>query len=194
MKNAFMLATVLREELVDGAARRDGLKQFLQLSLWIDLERFFFETLELFLHFFENKPANRFEIAIEINRAEERFEGVAERRVALPAPAGLFPAAHQQMPAETKPRRAYFERFARNEPRPPGCQATFPRFAVTRKKVLRDDELEDGIAQELEPLIIELFFLFFMREARVGQRLGQQARILKVITNPFFERMHGRDR
>jgi hypothetical protein len=98
------------------------------------------------------------------------------------------------MPAEVEPGRAHLERFARNEARPARRQATFPRFTVTRKKVLRDDELQNGVAQELEPLIIELFFLFFMRDARVRQRLGQEAWILKVITNPFFERVHGRDR
>jgi hypothetical protein len=32
-----------------------------------------------------------------------------------------------------------------------------------------------------------------MREAGMRQRFGEEARILESITNPFFERMHGRD-
>ena len=60
--------------------------------------------------------------------------------------------------------------------------------------MLRDDELKDGVAQELEALIVELLPLFFMRDARMSQGLGQELRILKLITNAFFERVHEGDR
>jgi hypothetical protein len=59
--------------------------------------------------------------------------------------------------------------------------------------MLCDDELQDRVAQELEALVVELRPLFFMRDARVSECLGEEVRILKLISNPFFERVHGRD-
>jgi len=60
--------------------------------------------------------------------------------------------------------------------------------------VLGNDELEDGVAEEFKPLIVELFSLPFMRHARVSERFGQESWVPKLITDSFFERMsHGVD-
>ena len=113
-----MLAPVLREKFIRGAARGDRLQQLLQLALGIDFQWLLFELLEVVLHFLENETADRFEIAVEVDRAEEGFEGVAQGRIALSASARLFAAAHQQMPAKIEAGRAHLEGFARDEARP----------------------------------------------------------------------------
>lgn len=56
--------------------------------------------------------------------------------------------------------------------------------------MFRDHELEDGVAEKLEPLIVELLFLFFVPQARMGQGLDQKLRVLKLVTDSFFERVH----
>ena len=97
------------------------------------------------------------------------------------------------MPAKIEAGRAHLERFTRDEARPAGRQATFPGFEVTREEVLCDNELQDCIAQELETLVVELRPLLFMRDARMSERLGEELRILKLITNAFLESVHEGD-
>lgn len=55
--------------------------------------------------------------------------------------------------------------------------------------MLRDDELENGVAEKLEPLVIELPALLLVPYARVGERLDQQLGIAKAMTNALFQRM-----
>ena len=144
----------------------------MQLPFGIHFERFLFEPLEILFHFLENKTADSLEIAVEIDRAEERFKGVAEGGSALPAAARFFAAPHQQMPAEVERGRADLERFARDQTRPAGREAAFSRFAIAREEVFGNDELEDGVAEEFKPLIVELLSLPFMRHTRMSERFG----------------------
>jgi hypothetical protein len=96
------------------------------------------------------------------------------------------------MAAEINPGGVDFESLPRNQARPMTRQAAFARFTVTREKMLRHDQLEDGVAQEFEALIIEMLLLFFVSNARMGQGLSQELGIPKLITDALFERMHVR--
>src|SRR6266702_1544275 len=58
------------------------------------------------------------------------------------------------------------------------------------KKIFRNDELQDGVAQKFQPLIIEMALLSFVTEARVGQSFGEQEWIAEFVTDSFFQRMH----
>ena len=189
-----MFAPTLREQLVNRAAGRDRLKNFLELPLGVDLQRLFFEPFEVGAHELENEASHRLQVTIEIDRTEERFESVAQSGIALPAAARLFSAPHEQMPAEIDLSGMDFERFARDETGAPGREATFARFVETGEKMFRDDELQNRVAEEFEALIVEVFSLFFVGHARVGEGLGEKVRIAKPILNLFFERMHGRSR
>ncbi len=55
--------------------------------------------------------------------------------------------------------------------------------------MLRDDELEHGIAEKLEPLIIEVMPLRFVAEARMRHRFCEQKRIAKLMADAFLERV-----
>ena len=57
-------------------------------------------------------------------------------------------------------------------------------------KPLRDHKLQDGVAEKLQPLIIKMFALRLVRDARMSQRLRQQKRIAKLVTDAFLERTH----
>jgi hypothetical protein len=57
-------------------------------------------------------------------------------------------------------------------------------------KILGDDELENGVPEKLEPLIIKMIALRLVTETGMSQRLRQQKRIAKLITDAFLERTH----
>jgi hypothetical protein len=56
--------------------------------------------------------------------------------------------------------------------------------------MLAEEQLEDGIAEVFEPLVVEVDLLCLVTQARVRQCLGQEQRIAELITDLFFERMH----
>ncbi len=57
-------------------------------------------------------------------------------------------------------------------------------------EMLGHNKLQDGVAQKLEALIIEMFPLRFMPDTGMRQRLRQQQRITKLVTDAFLERTH----
>jgi len=59
------------------------------------------------------------------------------------------------------------------------------------EQVFRDHELENGIAQELEALIVKMPLLRFVTKTGMGQRFGQEQRVAEFIADSFFQRMHG---
>src|ERR1043166_6317263 len=57
-------------------------------------------------------------------------------------------------------------------------------------KIFRDDQLKNRVSQKLQTLVIKMISLRLVGQARMGQRLRQQKRIAKLITDTFFERTH----
>jgi len=56
--------------------------------------------------------------------------------------------------------------------------------------MFRHDELEDGVTQELEPLIVEVMSLRLVAETRMRQRFREEERIAKLVTDSFLEWIH----
>ncbi len=56
--------------------------------------------------------------------------------------------------------------------------------------MFRNYELQNGVAQKFESLIIEMAPLRFVAEARMRQRLRQQERIAKLVADTLLERVH----
>jgi len=59
-------------------------------------------------------------------------------------------------------------------------------------ELLGDNELKNGVAQKLESLVIEMFALRFMAQARMRERFRQQKRVGKFVIDAVFERIHGK--
>ena len=55
--------------------------------------------------------------------------------------------------------------------------------------MFRDDKLQDGIAQEFQPLIIKIAPLCLVAQARMRQRFCEQERIAKFVIDAFLERI-----
>lgn len=94
-----MFGTGLVDDRVGRAVRGNGLQDFLKPALWICIRRIDLEFFEQLAGFGEHDAAHGDEIAIEIHRADERFEGVGKRGGALATAAGFFPSAHHEVSA-----------------------------------------------------------------------------------------------
>ena len=141
--------------------------------------------------FREHDAAHGDEIAVEIHRADERFVGIGERARALAAAARFFAAAHHEIFADADAARARTRRPSRETMRA-RILVSWPslKLGVMIEKILGEDELEDGVAEEFEPLIVEMMALGFVAEARMRQRLRKEERIAELVFDALFERIH----
>ena len=58
------------------------------------------------------------------------------------------------------------------------------------EKIFRYDQLENGIAQKFQTLIVLVISLFFVADTGMGQRLLEQSRIAKLMAEALLERFH----
>ena len=58
------------------------------------------------------------------------------------------------------------------------------------KEMLGDHQLENGIAQEFQTLVIEMMPLSLVPQAWMRERLRQQERIAELVSNAVFQRIH----
>ena len=54
------------------------------------------------------------------------------------------------------------------------------------------DQLNDGVAEEFQALIVEGIALALERDARMGHGFGQKQTVAKLVTKPTFDRIHDR--
>jgi hypothetical protein len=80
--------------------------------------------------------------------------------------------------------------LARDQPGAELRQLTLGELRVMIEQPLGEDELEDGIAEKFEPLIVEMVALRFVTQAGVSERLCEEERIPKLVFKPLFERIH----
>ena len=56
-----------------------------------------------------------------------------------------------------------------------------------------DGNLNHRIAKKLETLVVEGKTFSLERNARVGERLGEQEAVAELVENPFLKRIHDRN-
>ena len=122
---------------------------------------------------------------VEIDRAEQRFERVGENGLA-PVTAGLaFPAAEYQVFADLEFRRNGGERRVLDERRSQPAQVALVRLRSQTEQRFRDNEIEYGVAQEFEALVIAPL------GAAVCQRPREQALVFEPVLQRLFEPAFG---
>ena len=72
------------------------------------------------------------------------------------------------------------------------CELAFGEAGEEVEQMVGEDELEDGVAEKFEALVVEMVHLRFVAKAGMGQRFGEQERIAELVFDPLFERSHGR--
>src|SRR5689334_21455809 len=83
-----------RNHFIRRSVHGDALQNLLELAFGINVDRCFTHMLKSSMSFAQNESACCCEIAVEINRADNRFEGVTQSGNAGAAAAGFFAAAH----------------------------------------------------------------------------------------------------
>ncbi len=78
-KRLFVFGTALRNQFINRAARRNCLQQFLQMAFRVNVDRILGELRKFRAHRGEDDVAHSREIAVQIDRANESFEGIGQR-------------------------------------------------------------------------------------------------------------------
>src|SRR5439155_23072593 len=138
----------------------------------------------------ENEFARCFQVAIEIDSADQGLKSLGSRRYPLPPPACFLTATHHQIASQIKRGRMSSYRFARDEPRAQLGQFSFGFRAEIPKKIFCYDELQNSVAEEFQALIIKMFALQLVSDTGMRQCLCQKEWVTKFVPDSFFERTH----
>src|SRR5437763_12259653 len=160
------------------------------MALWINVNGLFGDFFKIGARLDENKFFRRLKAAVEINSANQRFECIGQCRCSLAPATGFFPPSHQKIPSQIERGGVHLQCFTRYQPRTQFRQLSFGLDAKMAKKILGDNELEDGVTEKFQALIIKMITLGFVAETRVSERLRQQQRIAKLVTDAFLQRTH----
>src|SRR6266480_6649737 len=109
-----MLRAALRNQFVHRTARRDALQQLLELALGIDVHWRFRQLFEITASLRQNEFFRRFETAVEVYGADERFKRIRQGRGPSSATTAFFSAPHQNITSQVERSRMRPQRFARN--------------------------------------------------------------------------------
>src|SRR5262249_51858777 len=96
-KRLLMLRPPLRNYFVNWGGRRDVLQELLKISLRINVHRLFCQFLEIATSLRQNEAFGHLETAIEVKRADERFECICQGGRTLSTTTRFFAAAHQNI-------------------------------------------------------------------------------------------------
>src|SRR5260370_4439831 len=160
------------------------------MALRINVNGLFRDFFKIGTRLDENKFSRCLKAAVEINSANQRFECIGQCRCSLAPATGFFPASHQKIPSQIERGGVHLQCFTRYQPRAQFRQLSFSLAAKMAKKILLDDELEDTVPENFQALIINMIALRFVAETRMSERLRQQQRIAKLVTNAFLQRTH----
>jgi hypothetical protein len=185
-----VLGTDLGGDGILRALRGQGLKDLLQLALRVHVHGLEAQILDVGLGFLDDETADGFQTAIHVHGADEGLEGVCQCGGADTTAAGLLAFAHHKETAEADGNGVDLEPLAGNEAGAHFGQLAFGKVWKEIKEVLCEDELEDGVAEELKALIVKMMALGLVTEAWVGKRLGQEEGVAELVVDALLQRGH----
>lgn len=191
MDGAFEDAVVVRaaggNHLVARGLGGVRLKIFLKFALGILEDGDVPKADEGFAKMVQHELPGGAETAIEKNRAQHRFEGIGERGGALAAAVGFLAAADDEIFAKAE-EPAFFREGAAVDKFGAGLGER--AFVVSGKffvQLLREHELEDGVAEEFEALVVLGGRALLVGDGRMGERELEQGGILKRMAEAGLE-------
>ena len=105
---------------------------------------------------------------------------------------GLLAASEHEVVAEAEGGSVLFQAFAGDDAGAELGQLAFAECGEEAVEVVGDDELQDRVTKEFEPLVVEVEGLALEREAGVGEGFGEEERIAKLIADAPLEGIHVR--
>lgn len=175
---------------VGGSFGLEGLEDFLKGALRVDFLGIVDHSVELGASFTEEETAGGLEATIHVNRPDNAFEGVGQCGRPVAAAAGFLAPSHHEVVAEPQFAREDAERGTGDESGAQFGQAAFAEIREQAEEVLGDDQLDDGVAEELQALVVKCVGLALKRNAGVCQRLRKQQGVAELVSQPSLQRVH----
>lgn len=185
-----VVGSVHADDLIAWLFGAHGLDFFLQLAFRIGFENAITECAQVVSEESFDKEECRRRTGVEVGRTDYGFQCVCEGGVAITSAICFFSASHAQMRTEFDASSMTRECFGRDE-----LGACFGEYAfIGMRKFLVEQlgerELEDGVAQEFQALIVWLGALVFIANAAMSQSELKQCRVAKSVTEDGFQRVH----
>ena len=135
----------------------------------------------------QNELARGLESAIEKDRAEQRLEGVGQRGGPLAAAVQFLAAAEDQMLPEAQFAALLGQRAAIDEFGAGLGQRAFAEGGKFFVQLARQHELQNGVAEEFQPLIRLHRRALLVRDRGMGQREPQQFQVAEDVAQPVLQ-------
>ncbi|MCY1398769.1 hypothetical protein D9M71_138090 [compost metagenome] len=129
--------------------------------------------------------ARRFHARIQIDGANQGFQGVGQDRFAAETATLQFARTQAQVFAQVKTACQHGQGFTLHQARTQARQLAFARLRETFEQRLAGDEVENGITEELQTLVIA------PGETAVGQGQDHQFLVLEGIAELTLETAQG---
>jgi len=160
-----------------------GLQMFLQARLGILQRGRLWQGCDTWLEHRPEMRAHGVETAVEVQGAAQGLEGIREDRLAA-EPAGLeLTRAQQQKFAELHGLRDLGQRLLAHQARAQTRQVAFAGAGKFAVQPLREQQVEHGIAEELETLVVRAF------GAAMRERDDEQRGIARFVAQPPGEQL-----
>ena len=174
---------------VAGRVGRGGLEHLLELALGVLEVRQLAELAEGAAELARDQVAGGFVAGVQEHRAEHGLERIGQRRAADAPAGGLLAAAEDQEIADLEPASLLRERGAVHELRPCLGERAFAVPRETLVKLVGEDELQHGVAEELQPLVVVLQVpdAGLVRQRRMREREDQQLSVAERVTQRGLE-------
>ena len=105
----------------------------------------------------------------------------------MPAAARFFAFTEQEILTEINRLSAPMQRVPVGQMRPGLRQLPFGGEWILLVNVIGQRELQHGIAEKLEPLIMHNAIVAFVSERRMGERFREQGRVLEGVVNRLLK-------
>lgn len=185
---------VIRAGLADDAVGRrfgiDGLEAFLEIAFGIGLDEAIAELVELSAEHADDKLRGGIEPGIDVNGPDDGFQCISECGIPLAASAGLFATPHDQVRAEADLTGEAGERFGAHQMGAGLGEAAFIGIWKAGEKLMTESELEDGIAEEFEALIVEAGALGLVAYARMRESLSEESELAEGVAEDALKGFH----
>ena len=185
-ENLGVLRPVRGFQAVDRQRLEALLRDFLQPALVV-LGRAHFRRVR---PAFPEKPKNQRlggqKPAVQENRAENGLQRVGQERVALPAALGFLALAEQQVLVQAQGAGRVGQAFFLDQAGPDSGHLPLGGLRKAPVDLLADAQLQHGVAEELQPLVVLAGVFSLIGVRTMDQRAAQELDLRKVIVNTIL--------
>jgi hypothetical protein len=167
-----VIGAALIEHFVAWAGGTGGLENFLEASFWIQVFVIEVEGGDFLMAQVHDDGGSGLDVGVHVDGTDEGFDGIGEGGGTFSATGGGLAFAHEQVGTEVDAQGVSFQGGPGDQLGAEFGQSTFVQLRKEQEDFPGQDELQHGIAEELESLVIEVRTVGLVRETRVCQGLS----------------------